>query len=207
MTQQLQGLTLDPEGKCLTGKTTDKPANRIVKPQITKCMNVVKTELRNYTFNKYPWKTTVKEPDSSSVEISGKVIQNKKYDDQEELQAFYKKAFGPRRRYSEKERVYQKEAKFFHDHLDFRRHMLIFKRCGDNGDGSRQECPDCKNHHKRKPLPMDFWRRLSLPKRSQGALFFCPETEAGSEHAKSLLHQVSRQYFKINLLIHLIVGL
>ena len=191
MTKQLQGLTLDPEGKCLAGKTTNKPKDRIVKDEIIKCMNVVQRELQDYTFNKYPWKTTVKKPESSSVDIRGKNVNNKKYDDQEQLQAFYKKPFGPRRRYSEQEKVYLKEAQFFHNHVDYRRHMMIFKRCGDNGDGSRHECPDCKQHHKKNPLPMNFWSRLSLPKRQQGAMFFCPEMEAGSEHSKSLLHQVS----------------
>ena len=185
MTKNLQGLTLDPEGKCKTKGKTKK--DRVVKDEVVKCMNTVKEELQNFTFDKYPWKTTIKVPDSSLVEIGDRKISNKKYDDNEELKAFYKKSFGKRRRLSEKEKVFMKEAKFFHQHVDFRRHMLIFKRCGDD---TQQECPDCRKHHQDRRIPTGFWQKLGLPKRKQGALFFCPEMEEGSEVTKSLLHQV-----------------
>ena len=185
MTKNLQGLTLDPEGKCLTKGKNKK--DRVVKEEVVKCMETVKEELGNYTYNKYPWKTTVMTPDSSHVKIEEESYDNRKYDDNEELKAFYKKKFGVRRRYSEKERAFMKEAQFFHKHMDFRRHMMVFKRCGDD---EGKECGDCRKHHKENPLPMGFWRRLGLPKRKQGALFFCPEMEENSEHTKSLLHQV-----------------
>ena len=193
MTKKLSGVVLDPEGKSIKPKKKkgEKPSERIIPHETEKCMNEVKEHLSDYCYDQYAWDTTVvsTNPAQKYVSIGGKQLDNKKYDDQEALERFYKKPFGPKRTLTQQEKDLKKEAKFFHLHADSRRHMLIFQRCRE--EEGFPICPDCKLFNKLNPLKPGFWEQLGVPRRSQGALFFVPEPDPNDpSHNKTLLQQV-----------------
>ena len=193
MTKTLSGLVLDEHGDCVEkvgGKKT-KPSARIKKPQKMRAMERVKTQLQGYKYMGHTWKTACVPLDESDfVTFDNQQVHNKKHSDWQELDEFYKKPFGPRRTLTEKEKEFKKEAKFFHEHSDSRRHMLIFSTCRE-GD-VKPVCHSCKLFRKYHPLAPGFWEELGVPKRGQGALFFVPEQDTDDpKHSKTLLRQVT----------------
>ena len=192
MTEKLTDLVLDPEGKVLRGdgNSKEKPHSRINKEELSKSLEVLQGAIENFSFAGYDWKSTIVNPEKSSVKIGTQEFENRTWTDNEELHGFYDQPFTRKRRsnLSERENQYLSEAEFLNQHIDFRKHSITFQRCRDD------LCGGCQEHRKRHPLPDGWWEKTSLPSRKDGALFFVPEFHDKDKNSyKSYLTHVKDQ--------------
>lgn len=178
MTSDFAHTIFDPEGKILMpdpdADAVDERDPRInksfLKETLQRCVDIAE----DFSFDGYPWKSTKIDPDSGDVVIKGKVLNNTKYTDHEKIVEFYKTNLSNKRvkQLNAENGEYIKECKFFANHLDSRKHALIFARC------STKPCKSCKDFRSRNPLPKKFHQQIGLPRREEnGALFFVPEED------------------------------
>ena len=182
MTKMLANIILRPETEEVEEeadkeKVVDpviRPSQNIDKDKVKQSLNIVQNVLKDFTYDGYPWKFPIINPDSTEVEIDGAMHKNDYYTDLDQVNEVYQgaKSKAALEKMGEKEQEILKEAKFFAAHCERRRHMMVFSRCQEN------KCKKCKSYYNRYSIPKKFWKVLDLPSREkEGGLFFNPKPD------------------------------
>lgn len=134
------------------------------------------------------WRNVVVKPNSDSVDIDKKQIENDFYSDIDKVRLFYNKKTTKKSMssLSTEDESFLKEYNFFIDHADFRKHAIYFARCP-----SFNACDSCQDYYDSTDLPVNFEEKMGLPnKKNNNALFFEPEEDPSNPgHFKTFLQQ------------------
>ena len=186
LTHWLSNTILDPDSKIIDknapgGATGGDKINKEVYREI---QSKVADMLKDFSFDGYDWLVGQVDPESQAVEVTGDRYPPH-FTDHEDLRAYCGKKLSKKNRqqFVGPENKMFKESKYFNSHVDVRNHMMIFQRC------FAKDCKPCLEHHKKNPIPEDFYTKMNLPTRERnGALFFVPELdETNPGHFKTYL--------------------